>query len=52
MTKYSDPFVEAFHDFLNGEIHEELAIYINDEFSEKMPVKYFFRNLTGQCSQK
>ncbi len=45
MTKYSDPFVEAFHDFLNGEIHEELAIYINNEFSENMPVKYFFRNL-------
>jgi SAM-dependent methyltransferase len=43
MTQYSDPFVEAFHDYLNGETGEELAIYVNNEFSENMPVRYFFR---------
>ncbi len=44
MTKYSDPFVEAFRDFLNGKTNEELAIYVNNEFSENMPVGYFFRS--------
>jgi len=44
MTQYSDPFVEAFHDYLNGETGEELAIYVNNEFSENMPVRYFFRS--------
>lgn len=44
MKRYSDPFEQAFHDFLNGETDEELAIYINDEFSENMPVRYFFRS--------
>jgi len=44
MTQYSDPFVEAFYDYLNGETGEELAIYVNNEFSENMPVGYFFRS--------
>ncbi len=44
MTQYSDPFEEAFYDFINGETDGELAIYVNGEFSENMPVRYFFRN--------
>ena len=42
--KYNDPFEQAFHDFLNGEVNAELLVYVNTEFSEKMPVKYFFRS--------
>ncbi len=44
MKRYSDPFEQAFQDFLNSETDEELAIYINDEFSENMSVRYFFRS--------
>jgi len=44
MTQIIDPFEQAFSVFLGGETDGYLDVYVNNEFSERIPVKYFFRS--------